>query len=199
MHPQEQQLEGRGEEPPIRLGMGKGGVPGIWPRPSQKDDDGKRGGLLWGLSSHGTTRSRKAHPATRAGKGAVGGGHGRTERERERGRIGHHCTGGGGDSWRTAQGGRHHRGDETSRGRRHREHPRLTGATRTRAHACDAAGAGALGGVGGGEVRARLRLRVGFRLCQLRLERGALVAKEGRYCLLSVEISLLQCVAAELT
>ena len=86
--------------------------------------------------------------------------------------------------------------------RRHRANtPRITGAT---PHACSrvrrrAAGAGALGGVGGGEVRARLRLRVGLRLCELRLERGAFVTEEGRDRLLSVEISLLQSVAAELT
>ena len=86
--------------------------------------------------------------------------------------------------------------------RRHRAHtPRFTGAT---PHACSrvrrrAAGAGALGGVGSGEVRARLRLRVGLRLCELRLERGAFVTEEGRDRLLSVQISLQQSVAAELT
>ena len=53
--------------------------------------------------------------------------------------------------------------------------------------------------MGSGEVRARLRLRVGFRLCELRLERGTFVAEEGRDRLLGVEISLQQSVAAELT
>ena len=156
---------------------------------------------MWGVvvtRDNSVTKAHTRHP--RGERARVGGGHGRTE-ERERGA-----------DWSRLHGGdfmAHSAGVEDitevmrRRGvRRHRAHtPRFTGAT---PHACSrvrrrAAGAGALGGVGGGEVRARLRLRVGLRLCQLRLERGAFVTEEGRDRLLGIEISLLQSVAAELT
>ena len=143
MHPQEQQLEGRGEEPPIRLGMGEGGEqrPGIRPRPSQEGRrDGKRGGLLWGVvvtRDNSVTKARTRHP--RGERARVGGGHGRTEERERGGRIGHDCTGGFHGAQR--RGGRHHRGDEdvagcgaTARTPRDSQLRR-----RTRAHACDAA------------------------------------------------------------
>ena len=89
MHPEEQQLEGWGEEPPIRLGMGEGGEqrPGIRPRPSQEGRrDGKRGGLLWGVVVTRDNSVTKAHtPPPARGKGAGRRGTQTDGGERERG------------------------------------------------------------------------------------------------------------------
>ena len=132
MHPQEQQLEGwGGRNLQSDSAWGKGRSKGReFGHVRRRKDDGT--GREGGCRHTGQLGHEGAHPATRAGKGrgSAGDTDGRREREREGGGLVTIARGGFHGARR--RGGRHHRGDETSRGAAPpRQHPGI--------HRCDAA------------------------------------------------------------